>query len=75
VDVLVRPEALRLTPDAAAPATVRDAEYFGHDRMYRVALAGGTLLRARVAGDSPIRRGDRVRLEVVGPVAVFPRPA
>jgi iron(III) transport system ATP-binding protein len=73
VDVLVRPEQLRLAPDAAAAAAVRDLAYFGHDRMLGVVLASGTLLKARVAGESPIRPGDRVRVEVVGPVAVFPR--
>jgi iron(III) transport system ATP-binding protein len=73
VEVLVRPEAVRLTPDDASPAVVRELEYFGPDRMFRVALASGALLKARVAGESPIRPGDRVRVEVAGPVAVFPR--
>ena len=72
VDVLVRPEQVRLTPDDASPATVRDLEYFGHDRMLGVALATGTLLKARVAGQSAIRPGDRVRVEIIGAVAAFP---
>jgi iron(III) transport system ATP-binding protein len=73
VDVLVRPESVHLTLDEASAIAVTDLEYFGHDRMYSAKLASGTQLRSRVAGESAIRRGDHVRIEVVGPVSVFPR--
>ena len=73
VEVLVRPEAVHLTPDEASAVAVRDVLYFGHHRVYSVALASGAQLKARVAGEFPIRPGDRVRVEVTGPVTVYPR--
>ena len=72
VDVLVRPEAVQLVLDADAEASVHDMQFFGHDRMYTVALASGGRLKSRVAGNSPIRIGDRVRIEIIGPVMTFP---
>lgn len=43
-----------------------------HDRMYWVDLPSGVRVKSRIAGDSPIRLGDHVRIQVQGPVAVFP---
>lgn len=73
VDVLVRPEAVRLVPDDGSVCIVSDVEYFGHDRMLSVVLGSGTRLRSRVAGESALRAGDRVRVEVIGAVTVFSR--
>jgi iron(III) transport system ATP-binding protein len=73
VEVLVRPEMLRLTPDLAADAVISDVEFFGHDRMYSVTLPSGTQLRVRVPGDADLRQGDRIRVAVVGGVTVFPK--
>jgi iron(III) transport system ATP-binding protein len=73
VDALIRPEAVHLIASESGPATVTETEYFGHDCMYSVLLASGTRLKCRVAGESPIRLGDRVRVEIGGPVATFPR--
>ncbi len=73
VEALIRPEAVRLIADETGGATVTETEYFGHDRMFSVLLASGTRLKCRVAGESPIRLGDRVRVEISGPVATFPR--
>jgi iron(III) transport system ATP-binding protein len=72
VEALIRPEAVHLIPDDSSTVGVADMEYFGHDRMYSVVLASGSRLKCRVPGDSPIRIGDRVRVEVQGPVATFP---
>jgi hypothetical protein len=73
VEVMVRPESVRLMPDEASECVITDVEYFGHDRMLRAALRSGGHLRSRVAGESKLRGGDRVRVEVIGAVAVFPR--
>ncbi|MBI4212803.1 MAG: ABC transporter ATP-binding protein [Chloroflexi bacterium] len=73
VHVLVRPEAVRVALDETSEIAVTDIEFFGHDRMYGVALPSGTRLKSRVAGESSIRPGDRVRLEITGPVITFPR--
>jgi iron(III) transport system ATP-binding protein len=74
VEVLVRPESVHLSRDDQSEIAVRDMEYFGHDRMYSVRLPSGAQLKSRVAGESPIRPGDRVRIEVSGRVTLFPRP-
>lgn len=72
VDVLIRPEAVRLYLDGSSEGRVTDAEFYGHDRMYWVDLPSGVRVKSRIAGDSPIRLGDHVRIQVQGPVAVFP---
>lgn len=71
VSVLFRPEAVRLFLDGASEGRVTDAEFYGHDRMYWVDLPTGTRVKSRIAGDSPIRLGDHVRIQVQGPVALF----
>jgi iron(III) transport system ATP-binding protein len=65
VQVLVRPEALRLA--AGDGATVELTEYYGHDTLYVVRTDGGVQLRVR-AGAAPVAaRGDRVSLRYEGP--------
>jgi iron(III) transport system ATP-binding protein len=73
VEVLLRPEAVHLTPDPSSTAEVVELEYYGHDRMYGVRLPSGTRLKSRIVGDSPIRVGDHIRVQVRGPVSIFPR--
>jgi iron(III) transport system ATP-binding protein len=73
VDALIRPEAVRLIPDDTSDVVVCERAYFGHDSMYSVVLPSGTKLKSRVAGGSPLGLGARVRVEVHGPVATFPR--
>lgn len=75
VDVLVRPESIRLTPDEASDIVVGQMEYFGHDRMFSVDLRSSLRLKSRANGDSAIGLGTRVRIEVIGPVITFPRLA
>ncbi|CAN5708776.1 ABC transporter ATP-binding protein [soil metagenome] len=68
VDVLLRPEELRVT--AGDGAVVELIEYYGHDTVYVVQLDGGTVLRAR-AGSAPVhRRGDLVALQYAVPPAI-----
>jgi iron(III) transport system ATP-binding protein len=74
VQVLVRPEELRLDPagtNGGVAATVELHEYYGHDTVYLLRpKAGGPLVRAR-AGSSPrFRRGDAVSVHYVGPPTV-----
>jgi iron(III) transport system ATP-binding protein len=81
VDVLVRPEELRLSPaevdDDTAPgaATVELYEYYGHDTVYLVRCADGTTVRARAGSVPTFARGDRVTVRYAGPPTVAYAPA
>jgi iron(III) transport system ATP-binding protein len=70
--VVVRPEALRLRHDAQGSATVVGIAYFGHDQLVHLRMDDGRLLRARRGPRLDLERGDRVALEVDGPVVAFP---
>ncbi|HEV3498156.1 MAG TPA: ABC transporter ATP-binding protein [Actinomycetes bacterium] len=72
VDVLLRPEQLRVS--AGAAATIDSVQYFGHDAVYLTRLAGGTALRVRVLDVPEFRPGDTVDLTYVGGATVgYPR--
>ncbi|GAA2551402.1 ABC transporter ATP-binding protein [Pseudonocardia hydrocarbonoxydans] len=67
--VLLRPEQLRLRDGVAA--TVREVIFHGHDSTVLVEH-GGSVLRCRTAdGDLPAV-GQRVDVEVAGPVLFYP---
>jgi iron(III) transport system ATP-binding protein len=68
---LVRPEQLRLGAKGV-PARVIDTEFYGHDAVVQIDLAGHRL-RARTQGFLPAD-GEQVHVTVVGPVTFFPRP-
>jgi iron(III) transport system ATP-binding protein len=76
VDVMLRPESLRLTPpneEQAANATVLTRLFFGHDQLMRIRLDTGSTLNARLGTYGGIRPGDRVHAGVRGAVLTFPR--
>ena len=68
---VVRPEAVRLTPEAGASARVVAATYFGHDQLVEVAV-DGVVVQARLGTERLFTPGDRVRVDVEGEVAAFP---
>ena len=73
VDVLLRPEQLRLTSDGeGALATVVSTTYFGHDALVALDLGSdGRRILARVSGlEAPVE-GTSVGVTVVGPVRAF----
>jgi iron(III) transport system ATP-binding protein len=71
VEVMIRPEAVRLTPDDDGAALVVDREFYGHDQLVTLHVDDGRRLLAR-AGPEPIfNPGDHVRFEVTD-VVVFP---
>jgi hypothetical protein len=82
VQVVLRPEELRLAPPGAGgdgggddggggtPATVELCEYYGHDTVYLVRPDGGVPLRARAGSVPRFDRGDRVAIRYKGPPAV-----
>jgi iron(III) transport system ATP-binding protein len=76
VDIMIRPEALRLTPQgeaASANATVLTRLFFGHDQLMKIELDSGRTLNARLGTYGGIRPGDRVHVGVRGAVLTFPR--
>ncbi|MEZ4499745.1 MAG: ABC transporter ATP-binding protein [Thermomicrobiales bacterium] len=76
VDVMLRPESLRLTPavdDTDPNATVVDRLFYGHDQLLRIRMDSGTEVNARLGSYGGIRPGDRVRVSVRGAVLVLPR--
>jgi iron(III) transport system ATP-binding protein len=82
VDVMIRPEQLRLLPAPQAPrasgsgplAEVTGERYYGPDTAVRLLLqdAARTPLLARTSDPNVPGAGEIVELSVVGPVAVYP---
>jgi iron(III) transport system ATP-binding protein len=72
VEVVIRPENVRLRLDGSGQGNVRAITYYGHDQVVDVALAGGDLVRARMGPGDGFQLGDRVAVQVVGEVVVFP---
>jgi iron(III) transport system ATP-binding protein len=70
-EVIILPEAIRLFLDGSSQGRVTDTEFYGHDRMFWVELPNGVRLKSRVTGNSSIRLGDHVRIQVEGPVGGF----
>jgi iron(III) transport system ATP-binding protein len=73
VDVVVRPERVRLRLDGAGDGVVLGTTYFGHDQLVGVALGDGTSVRARMGPARAFEPGDRVGVSVTGDVIAFPR--
>ena len=73
--VAIRPEHLRLVPDAATGllGDVERVDYFGHDAIITITLrtVGGEVVQARTNGTGHPRPGQVVGVEVAGPVHVF----
>jgi len=71
VEVMIRPEAVRLTPDIGGPAMVVDREFYGHDQLVTLHLDSGARLLARTGPDPIFNPGDHARYEVTD-IVVFP---
>ncbi len=71
VDVMVRPEMVKVVPDPDGGAMVTARQFFGHDQLVTVVLASGQQLRSRLGPRPDFRPHDRVRVEVED-VVVFP---
>ncbi len=71
VEVMIRPEAVRLTPDDDGAALVVDREFYGHDQLVTLHVDDGRRLLARTGPEPIFNPGDHVRFEVTD-VVVFP---
>jgi iron(III) transport system ATP-binding protein len=72
VEVVVRPENIRLRLDGSGHGVVRRITYFGHDQVIEVALIEGGRVRARTGPATEFHPGDRVAVQLIGDVVVFP---
>jgi iron(III) transport system ATP-binding protein len=78
VDLLLRPEMLRLAPAAdaderATMATIVSRAFFGHDQLLTLRLDSGPTLKARLGAYGGFRPGDRVGVTVRGGALAYPR--
>ncbi len=72
VEVLVRPEDLRLEPADDGDALIVEREFYGHDQVLFVRLASGRVARCRLGPVSALQVGDRCRVSVDRAVQAFP---
>ena len=78
VDVMLRPEMLRLSPVGApdhhegTPATIVSRAFFGHDQLLTLQLDSGQTLKARLGAYGGFRPGDRVLVSVRGGALAYP---
>jgi iron(III) transport system ATP-binding protein len=75
VEVVIRPENVRLRLDGAGNGTVRRSTYFGHDQVIEVALLDGGRIRSRTGPGAVFEPGDRVAVQLVGDAVVFAEQA
>jgi len=73
VDVLLRPEQLRLDGAGGVAAVVREVTFYGHDASVALRLDGGVAVTARVSGHGVPSVGETVRVAVAGAVTAFAR--
>ncbi|MBM3674281.1 MAG: ABC transporter ATP-binding protein [Actinobacteria bacterium] len=72
VDVVLRPERVRVWLDGTGIGVVHRIEYFGHGQLVEVELPAGRRARARLGPSRDLLVGDRVSLAMTGDVLVFP---
>jgi iron(III) transport system ATP-binding protein len=64
VEVLIRPESVRLTLDEHGGALVVEREFYGHDQLITLHLDGGKRLLARHGPEPIFNPGDYARWEI-----------
>lgn len=73
VDVMIRPEAIEMTPARSGQARIERIRYFGHDQVAHLRLQSGILLDARSLPRPDLEVGEQVNLSVRGVVVAYPR--
>ncbi|GHF17245.1 ABC transporter ATP-binding protein [Pseudolysinimonas yzui] len=76
VAVLVRPEQVHLVDGPGTAARVVTVDYFGHDALVQLDVAGGAGIRisARLATPVTLHEGDTVRIRIADRVLAYPEP-
>ena len=79
VDVMIRPEQIRIVSDRrgegdGVEAVVEKVVFYGHDASVMLrSIAGARGVQIRVAGHSHPRVGERISLSVEGEVVAYPK--
>jgi len=74
VQVMIRPEDLRLTATESGPATVVTRSFYGHDQLIELQLDSGSRLHSRILGSSgQFRPGQRVAIASPDDVVLYPQ--
>ncbi|MDH3190537.1 MAG: ABC transporter ATP-binding protein [Acidimicrobiia bacterium] len=73
VSVVVRPENVQMSVGETANATVAGIEFFGHDQLVTLAMAGGVRVRSRVGSRPAYRIGQHLRARAID-ARIFTRP-
>jgi iron(III) transport system ATP-binding protein len=74
VEIMLRPEAIRLTLNDQGQGVIIDRHYFGHEQVLICCLDSGTLIRVRLSGlNQHFVLGRRVDFSLTGDAVVFPR--
>jgi iron(III) transport system ATP-binding protein len=71
IELMIRPEALRLTPDAQANARIEKLTFYGHDQLARVRLQDGACVDARIKPLPGIAVGQPVSIAIRGAVMAY----
>ena len=72
VDLMVRPEDIRLDPDAPLQAEVVRTEYYGHDQVVFLRLPDGEIVRVRVLQGASYAPGEVYGLRLAGEAIAYP---
>ncbi len=65
VSVVVRPENVQMSVGETPNATVANIEFFGHDQLITLAMAGGAAVRSRIGSRPSYRIGQRCRARAI----------
>jgi iron(III) transport system ATP-binding protein len=71
VEVLLRPEAIRLQADTQGNAQVSEVRFFGSYQRVHLRLADGTRLTAQLPAQNALARDTAVAVTVQGPVMAY----
>lgn len=73
VDIMIRPENLRLGCDHGTETEVLGTEFFGHDMLVTLRLPSGREVKVRQLPGIEVRPGERIRVGLAGAAVAYPR--
>jgi iron(III) transport system ATP-binding protein len=73
VDVVLRPEHVRIRLDGSGEAIVSRITFLGHDQIVDATLPSGEIVRARLRPEARFAPGDRVTVNANAAAVAFPR--